>query len=110
MKYRLSFTITTEADPSDLLDRLTEYAGRLVAELEPGETWEGAEVPATLDESSPAVVVVGDGCPPQVAALLKAAADVAQWFESREHPTQQGAQLIANLQAAIDATEVVSCR
>ena len=43
-RYRLSFTIDTDADPSDLLDRLTEYA-------------EGLEIPATVPRHSITVEV-----------------------------------------------------
>ena len=58
MTYTLSFTITTEADPSDLLDRLTKYAGHLATELEPHEDWHGNETPAKVDDKSIAVKVV----------------------------------------------------
>tara|TARA_R110000824_G_scaffold152177_2_gene323307 strand:- start:3483 stop:3638 length:156 start_codon:yes stop_codon:yes gene_type:complete len=40
--------------------------------------------------------------------LLEAAADVTQWFKAREQYSEQGARLIANLQAAIDAIEVTN--
>ena len=35
--FRLSFDISAEADPSDLLDRLIEFQKQLVDELEEGE-------------------------------------------------------------------------
>ena len=35
--FRLSFDISAEADPSDLLDRLIEFQQQLVDELEEGE-------------------------------------------------------------------------
>ena len=57
MKYLLSFTIDTEADSSDLLDRLTQYAENLVEDLEPSEDWHGREIPAKLDARSVAVEV-----------------------------------------------------
>ena len=57
MKYLLSFTIDTEADSSDLLDRLTQYAENLAEDLEPGEDWYGHEVPAKLDTRSVTVEV-----------------------------------------------------
>jgi len=61
MKYTLSFTIDTDADPCDLLDQLTDYAEQLVDSLDPGEDWYGNEIPATLDTTdnlSPSVAEV----------------------------------------------------
>lgn len=57
MKYLLSFTIDTEADSSDLLDRLTQYAENLAEDLEPSEDWHGREIPAKLDTRSITVEV-----------------------------------------------------
>ena len=43
--FRLSFDISAEADPSDLLDRLIEFQQQLVDELEEGEDFFGEPVP-----------------------------------------------------------------
>ena len=43
--FRLSFDISAEADPSDLLDRLIEFQKQLVDELEEGEDFFGEPVP-----------------------------------------------------------------
>lgn len=57
-RYRLSFTIDTDADPSDLLDRLTEYAEGLEEDLEPATDWTGSvEIPATVPRHSITVEV-----------------------------------------------------
>ena len=61
--FRLSFDISAEADPSDLLDRLIDFQQQLVDELDEGEDFFGEPVPnhATADTCSVEHITIKGG-------------------------------------------------